>query len=739
MSEGTAVVASPPKNEVSFDTARASADDDGSSRPSSSSVCPCETTFRSSKQVLGAIHSDEATCSLITWLSDQNVREEGDDFVLIRGSGAAAAASDDNPAQPLPHADTYGRCRARVGAAFAILNAIRDGCRSHLDRQQAVGAGSAAAAQSVSSGFGSGVITREGFSGSATSTIARSPPSKPKYEDDFPSLGSASISSSSAAISTKAPSGPANVLVPRKKKKKQPLPQQAGGATSAPNAVMKVVPAKQQKRRIRPVALSTSTVASTTSSSPWPGAISSSSSSSFAAHVMKRGNIASLPSEDPINITKSPSRDRIAKAGEQKTPTPVGRPNLPGATTTVGFGANMEVVSTPVLKPKVKKSALAPPGFGTVDNDSSSGAQISAMPHPSKGPSNIGLPGQVTATPKSSKVDANMKRIEADAAAKVAVPTREADEVTLGRLVDIYITLILNQLVPSVPLELHLLVRLLSLNVTANGHLSPEDSLDDKGDGGAGFRDVFCSAKSCRDFAAKVLTKIEEPILSSLGEVILRKLIALPSFKRNLPEVVGNLKRITDDRGGILDKADPLEGAVAAMNIAGASNTPFLTVPFDEDRDSKHNYRSRDRTMLFNNREESRDKFMFQLRAFQEIRGTVLDPTQANVYISDIEIACREMIQGLLPGNFDWFSGLFTDLLLQIGLVAVEETDKNVLKQVADKDRLKVSRQDVGVLLHVPLNAIIPFSLYPTLLDHHIFNRNCIDDSQPREDKRIEV
>ena len=81
---------------------------------------------------------------------------------------------------------------------------------------------------------------------------------------------------------------------------------------------------------------------------------------------------------------------------------------------------------------------------------------------------------------------------------------------------------------------------------------------------------------------------------------------------------------------------------------------------------------------------------MFQLRAFQEIRGTVLDPAQANIYISDIKVACQEMIQGLLPGNFDWFSGLFTDLLLQIGLVAVEETDKDVLKQVADKDRLKV-------------------------------------------------
>ena len=683
MSGGTADAASPPKNEVSLDTARVLAHDDGSSsRPSSSAVCPCETTFRSSKQVLGAIHSDEAASSLITWLSDQNVREEGDDFVLIRGSGAAAAASDDNPAQPLPHADTYGRCRARVGAAFAILNAIRDGCRSHLDRQQSTGAGSAAAAQSVPFGFGSGAVTQEVFPGAAAaSTIASSPPSKPKYEDDFPSLGGASISSSSATISTKAPSGPANVLVPRKKKKKQQLlPQQAGGASNAAGAA-KVVPAKQQKRRIRPVALSTGAATSTTSSA-WPGAALSSSSSSFAAHVVKKGNIASLPSEDPINITKSPSRDRNAKANDHKTPTTVGKANASNATTTIGFGTNAEGVSTPVMKPKVKKTAFVPPGFGIVDNDSSKGAQISTMP------------GQVTPTPRPNKVNAIMEQKKLGEATD-AVPIREADEATLGRLVDIYTTLILNQLVPSVPLELHLLVRLLSLNVKAAGIDSPGPPLDAEGEEGVVFRDVFCSEKSCRVFAAQVLRKIENPILSSLGGVILRKLIVLPPFKKNLPDIVGNLKRISEDRGSHLDKADPLEGAVAAMSISGASNTPFLTVPFDEDRDSRHNYRSRDRTLLFNNREESRDKFMFQLRAFQEIRGTVLDPTQANVYISDIKIACREMIQGLLPGNFDWFSGLFTDLLLQIGLVAVEETDKDVLKQVADKDRLKVRKRDI--------------------------------------------
>ena len=665
MSEVAADAASPSDDAVSFDkSARPSPDDSGCNRPSSSvSCCPCETTFQSSKQVLGAIHSDEATSSLITWLSDQNVREEGDDFVLIRGG--AAAASGDGPTQPLPHADAYGRCRARVGAAFAILNAIRDGCRSHLDRQQNVGSSGGGTADASAHG---------GFR--AASAAASSPPPKPKYEDDFPSLTSNSLSES-ATISTKASSGPANVLVPRKKKKKEQLPQQVGGAASVPQ---KIVPVKQQKRRIRPVALSTGSTSSSVSS-PWTGAGTSTSSATFAAHVVKEGNIASLPSEDPLSITNSPSRDRVANAGDHKTPTLFKEINGPSATTSIGFGA-------PVLAPKVKKSALAPPGFGTVDNDSSLEAPRKAISQPSTGQSTIELSGQVTFTSESSEgVANNSKTRETGTATK---PIREADEATLGRLVDIYTTLILHQLVPSVPLELHLLVRLLSLNVNGKGN-SMDGVLETGGDGKAAFWDVFCSPKRCRHFAARVLVRIETPILSSLGEVILRKLIVLPSFKKNLPEVVGNLQqRISEDRGGSIDRVDSLDGAVAAMSIAGASNTPFLTVPFDEDRDSRHNYRSRDRTMLFNNREESRDKFMFQLRAFQEIRGTVLDPAQANVYISDIKVACQEMIQGLLPGNFDWFSGLFTDLLLQIGLVAVEETDKDVLKQVADKDRLKV-------------------------------------------------
>ena len=38
----------------------------------------------------------------------------------------------------------------------------------------------------------------------------------------------------------------------------------------------------------------------------------------------------------------------------------------------------------------------------------------------------------------------------------------------------------------------------------------------------------------------------------------------------------------------------------------------------------------------------------------------------------------------------NWLAKLFGDLFLQIGLIAMEETDKEVLSHVADVDRLQV-------------------------------------------------
>jgi len=72
------------------------------------------------------------------------------------------------------------------------------------------------------------------------------------------------------------------------------------------------------------------------------------------------------------------------------------------------------------------------------------------------------------------------------------------------------------------------------------------------------------------------------------------------------------------------------------------------------------------------------------------MRGTVLNPTQVQRSLDGIQQALRQMMSNLLSSNIPWFAELFTDLLLQIGLVPMQELDADILKNVADKDRLQV-------------------------------------------------
>ena len=67
-----------------------------------------------------------------------------------------------------------------------------------------------------------------------------------------------------------------------------------------------------------------------------------------------------------------------------------------------------------------------------------------------------------------------------------------------------------------------------------------------------------------------------------------------------------------------------------------------------------------------------------------------MNPTQIQQSINGITLALRQMMQQLFPSNLPWFAELFTDLLLQIGLVPMQELDADILKNVADKDRLQV-------------------------------------------------
>ena len=75
----------------------------------------------------------------------------------------------------------------------------------------------------------------------------------------------------------------------------------------------------------------------------------------------------------------------------------------------------------------------------------------------------------------------------------------------------------------------------------------------------------------------------------------------------------------------------------------------------------------------------------------------MLNPTQIQRSLDGIKQALHQMMSNLLASNIPWFTELFTDLLLQIGLVPMQELDADILKNVADKDRLQVG---IGTILH---------------------------------------
>lgn len=83
------------------------------------------------------------------------------------------------------------------------------------------------------------------------------------------------------------------------------------------------------------------------------------------------------------------------------------------------------------------------------------------------------------------------------------------------------------------------------------------------------------------------------------------------------------------------------------------------------------------------------DTFLSQLRAFQHIKGTFLNHTEIERALNDIKSTLHGMMRIILPSNIPWLAELFTELLLQIGLVPMQELDAEIIKNVANKERLQ--------------------------------------------------
>jgi hypothetical protein len=248
----------------------------------------------------------------------------------------------------------------------------------------------------------------------------------------------------------------------------------------------------------------------------------------------------------------------------------------------------------------------------------------------------------------------------------------------LERLVLIYGTIVRSQLAPSLLMEFHLLLRLLSL---------PDKNRTQKAkdlNGTQQYHEIFRNEQSCRDFAAKTLSDLE-PVIVNLGYESLKMLVSFPAMQIHCRGLCTTMQDVIHvGKPTLIFDTD-------RKALGHNTNTPHLTLPFDHARDSRHNYRSAQMNLVFKEREELRDSFLYQLRAFQDIRGRLMEQEQTEKSIVSLQHASKEMLSNVSPGNTIWFVNFVCDLLLQTGLAPIGETDSEVLRQIGDKKRLQVS------------------------------------------------
>jgi len=121
--------------------------------------------------------------------------------------------------------------------------------------------------------------------------------------------------------------------------------------------------------------------------------------------------------------------------------------------------------------------------------------------------------------------------------------------------------------------------------------------------------------------------------------------------------------------------------------------TALFTLPFDPNRDSRHNFRSVNEQAVYKNRESIRDVFLNQLRAYYNKNNAQIQQTLKVHSTAHIREAVRTVMNVVQPENMSWFADFFRDLLLQLGPVpVVREADRDLL-QKTDSDTLEKLNQ----------------------------------------------
>jgi hypothetical protein len=240
------------------------------------------------------------------------------------------------------------------------------------------------------------------------------------------------------------------------------------------------------------------------------------------------------------------------------------------------------------------------------------------------------------------------------------------------RLVDVYTIIVQACLVHSTAGEVQFVLRLLQSATTKSVLQQPPGApfllSSPKDNGAMDYR------KDCAHFASLVLTRwsgrlVQWGFASTLADC--------PPIRQFCPELYKLIQEYLSQS----------EHRVSA-NLP--RRTAFWTLPFNEMRDSRNRYRTQDELALYKNREDCRDSFLSHLRSFYNQGSSVQLASSKSA--DHVRKASRSILDALLDDNYPWLAEFFADMLLQIGSVPVQETDKEVL-QMADEEKVQKLHQ----------------------------------------------
>jgi hypothetical protein len=209
------------------------------------------------------------------------------------------------------------------------------------------------------------------------------------------------------------------------------------------------------------------------------------------------------------------------------------------------------------------------------------------------------------------------------------------------------------------------------LRASSSGQASPAaaaavDAQNDPSASVAPLLRFFTCSADCAAYAAIALAAAL-PLVRCLDSGVAALLWADPVLRRIVPSCAQQLQRCAERR---------LAPSSRLRVGAGPAD-----VPFNDATDSRHHFKSQDAQRLFNNREQARDAFLRLLRSHGDARKRLDGEVKLQLLLASLPKEVAALLSNLLPGNGEWFGGLFALHLARAALEA--ETDADVVVAVA--------------------------------------------------------